>query len=72
MSDNDAAEAGTCGLCGQEMIRTAADCWHPHYVARVCPPEPSSDPFDAEGWRAFRLAGLDNGRPGREHFRPKP
>lgn len=64
------AEMGTCALCGQEMIRTGDDCWHPHTITKACPPEPSSVPWDAEGWAAFRAAGLDHGRPGREHFRP--
>ena len=69
---NEDAELGTCDLCGQKMIRTADDCWHPWNVAKACPPEPSSVPFDAEGWAAFRAAGLAGHRPGREHFRTLP
>jgi hypothetical protein len=63
-------ERGTCALCGQEMIRTEDDCWHPHAVAKVCPPEPSSEPYDLTGWVAFHDSGLRPGRPGREHFIP--
>lgn len=66
----NSGEAGTCRLCGQLMIRTDDDCWHPYSVAKACPPEPSSVPWDAEGWREFRAAGLATGRPGREHFVP--
>lgn len=62
------AEEGTCGLCGQVMIRTEDDCWHPYDVAKACPPEPpSSDPVAYSQWRA---AGNQSLRPGREHFVP--
>jgi hypothetical protein len=67
-----AGEIGSCNLCGQVMIRTEDDCWHPYYVAKACPPEPSSVPWDAEGWRKFSAAGLATLRPGREHFTPNP
>ena len=53
---------GTCALCGQEMLRTATDCWHPWDVAEACPPgDPTALP-----------AGTSSGRPGREHFIPAP
>lgn len=66
------AEAGTCDLCGQEMIRTVDDCWHPHTVAKACPPEPASGDWSDAGWPAFYAAGLMSFRPGREHFVPNP
>lgn len=63
-----AAEVGHCDLCGQELLRTAGDCWHPWNVSRACPPEPadSSSPEWADWWQA----GNRTGRPGREHWRP--
>jgi hypothetical protein len=64
-------EVGTCDLCGQEFLRTADDCWHPFYVEKACPPEPSSNPFDVDGWQEFFEKGLAPNRPGREHWRPK-
>lgn len=68
-----AVEVGTCGLCGQEMLRVLdpVDAWHPHTVERPCPDEPSTDPYDAEGWFKFVAAGTHTGRPGVEHFIPK-
>jgi hypothetical protein len=62
------AEQGTCDLCGQELLRDPAngDVWHPHTVAKACPPEPSLT--DPEAWQQFIRAGLRSGRPGREHF----
>lgn len=68
----DEAEVGTCDLCGQEMIRTPDDCWHPWDVPMPCPPEPgpmneSRENFDA--WQAFYASGMRTGRPGRHHFR---
>lgn len=64
------AEVGTCDLCGQEMVYTAEDndAWHPYYVERVCPPEPSSDLWDHDAWQAFFAKGWRPGRPGAEHF----
>lgn len=67
-SKTDEAEVGTCALCGQEMIRTADDCWHPWNVAKACPPEPSSADFAA--YSAWRAAGNESLRPGRQHFIP--
>ena len=72
MSATEVAEVGVCALCGQEMIRTADDCWHPSDVERACPPEPgrmteSRENFEA--WQRFYASGLRCGRPGREHFR---
>lgn len=68
----DGAEVGICDLCGQEMIRTADDCWHPWSVGTACPPEPgrmSESRENHEAWQAFYANGLRPGRPGREHFR---
>lgn len=70
MTCDDDAQSGRCDLCGQAMIRTIDDCWHPWNVPKACPEEPSSAPFDFEGWRKFRAAGLAMHRPGREHFIP--
>ena len=61
----DPVEVGVCALCGQELIRTADDCWHPWDVARACPPEPRG-PAALSDWYA---AGNRTGRPGREHWR---
>jgi len=66
------AELGTCDVCGQVLLRTADDCWHPWNVLRACPPEPSTVPWDIKGWLDFRAAGLSSHRPGREHFVPDP
>ena len=66
------AEVGTCALCGQEMIRTADDCWHPWDVKVACPPEPGPMMESKENslaWMDFYNKGLRPGRPGREHFR---
>lgn len=62
-------EVGTCDLCGQEMLRTADDCWHPYTVARACPPEPPGASPESTAWAN---AGNRTGRPGREHFVPLP
>lgn len=68
------ALVGTCALCGQVLILTADDCWHPWDVEKACPTEPldptMSTPESAAAWGAFRAAGLAPGRPGREHFIP--
>lgn len=56
------AEVGSCDLCGQEMVRTQDDCWHPYYVAAACPPEWPRPRYGVQ----FGTAG----RPGREHFVP--
>jgi hypothetical protein len=60
---HEAAEQGVCALCGQELIRTDDDCWHPHTVARPCPPEHFIDGMWRPEFGHFS-------RPGREHFRP--
>jgi hypothetical protein len=57
-------DVGTCDLCGQKLIRTATDCWHPWNVERACPPEFPLSPEHPNGI-AF---GDGYGRPGREHF----
>jgi hypothetical protein len=70
MSD---AEVGTCALCGQTMIRTDDDCWHPYNVKKACPPELQwrfpGDPDAVAAWQELRAKGIRPGRPGREHFR---
>lgn len=64
---DDGCEVGVCALCGQELIRTVDDCWHPYTVARACPPEP---PTGARGeWLRWKRAGNRSLRPGREHWR---
>lgn len=55
MSD---VEQGSCGLCGQCMLRTVSDCWHPWHVEKACPPE------DEYGFPMFGTPG----RPGGENF----
>lgn len=35
----DDVEVGTCEACGQTLLRTATDCWHPWTVRKACPPE---------------------------------
>lgn len=68
------AEVGSCDLCGQKMIRTADDCWHPWNVTVACPAQPEERlGATADGdrrWREFYAAGLRTGRPGRDHFLP--
>jgi len=64
-SPADDIESGTCDLCGQVLLLTADDCWHPWNVDRACPPEP---PGTSPEWRAWAMAGNRSGRPGREHF----
>ena len=59
-------EIGICDLCGQEMLKTADDAWHPWNVERECPPTPAMTDFD--GWREFNAKGLRIGRPGAQHF----
>lgn len=56
------AEQGTCALCGQEMIRTPDDAWHPWTVEKACPPEVRMNGMSLSEWGT-------PGRPGREHFR---
>lgn len=65
-----AAQVGTCALCGQQMIKDVdpVDAWHPYGVEFACPPEPSSTPYDVEGWQRFHDLGLRPGRPGLEYF----
>lgn len=57
-----ALDVGECDLCGQDLLRTSSDCWHPWTVERACPPEP---PLHA--WPP----GFRSGRPGRDHWRPR-
>lgn len=56
---------GICALCGQEMISTENDAWHPWDVEQACPPEIDEQGVTVPQWGGF-------GRPGREHFRPAP
>lgn len=65
-------ERGTCGLCGQVMLRLTdpEDVWHPADVEKACPPEPATEPYDAQGWFDFFNSGKRTGRPGAEHFIP--
>lgn len=68
VDEDEQAESGICDLCGQELIRTATDCWHPYTVERACPPEPGDDWSQETGWPAFYRQYRGPGRPGREHF----
>lgn len=61
-------EEGTCDLCGQYMIRTPDDCWHPYNVERACPPEPPG--LDHAAWSEWYREGNRPLRPGRQHFVP--
>jgi hypothetical protein len=66
-------EVGSCDLCGQEMLRTADDCWHPYNVAKACPPEPGPMMESRENWEAWQKFYADELhplRPGRRHFIP--
>lgn len=60
------AEVGHCKHCGQELIRTATDCWHPHSVPVICPPEVATEenPVIHVEW------GDGFGRPGRDAWLP--
>lgn len=57
------ALVGTCKACGQEMIQTEDDCWHPWNIETACPPEHHDQGFAVPEWGRF-------GRPGREYFIP--
>ena len=59
---------GVCALCGQVLIRTEDDCWHPWDVERACPPEPRGDGMAYGQWVS---SGNRTGRPGRQHWRPE-
>lgn len=62
--DKDWALLGTCKACGQELILTAADCWHPHSVERACPPEIDVGlGVNVPAWGGY-------GRPGPTYFIP--
>lgn len=58
---------GVCDLCGQELLLTDDDCWHPYTVLEACPPEPPS--ADVAAWQELHRAGHRTGRPGRQHWR---
>lgn len=59
----DPCEEGTCSRCGQTMLRTASDAWHPYTVKEACPPEIDKDGVTVPEWGGY-------GRPGREYFVP--
>lgn len=61
-------EVGTCALCGQIMVRTEDDCWHPYYVPIACPWEPS--PWDLRARNTWLATGHSTLRPGRQYFIP--
>lgn len=58
------AELGRCVECGQELVLTADDCWHPFTVKRACPPEV----WTGGVWRGV-VWGEGPGRPGRDKWR---
>ena len=60
---SDGAQVGACKACGQELILTEDDCWHPYNVERACPPEIDYQGFAKAQWGSF-------GRPGRQYFVP--
>lgn len=62
----NAVEVGACDLCGQELLRSINDCWHPWNVGTACPPEP---PSGTTAWIDWYQAGNRTGRPGPEHWR---
>lgn len=75
LTDLRSLERGTCGLCGQWMVRgsvlgSTADAWHPDTTdADACPVLPDA----RTDWNAYATAvnlGLRPGYPGLEHFRP--
>lgn len=57
------AQSGVCDLCGQELILTDDDCWHPFNVEKACPPETHEGGLVTTAFGTFF-------RPGREHWRP--
>lgn len=59
---SDGAQVGTCTSCGQQLILTPDDCWHPYNVAVACPPEIDT----GKGWPEPQWGRF--GRPGREYF----
>ena len=62
----DGCLVGTCVDCGQQLLLTEEDCWHPHNVDRACPPEPT----EILALMAWYEAGNRTLRPGREKWRP--
>lgn len=58
----DAACHGTCTVCGQELILTADDCWHPYTITTPCPPEHDVNGVPTIEW------GDGYGRPGRDKY----
>lgn len=73
LADLQNLEHGTCGLCGEFMVRGTVldaplDAWHPHdAAAAVCPvmPDPAKD---WAGYAALMNTGISPGHPGLEHF----
>lgn len=61
MTDEEALY-GTCKACGQMLIMTASDCWHPWNVEKTCPPEVDlGQGFPVPAWGGY-------GRPGVAYF----
>lgn len=55
---------GTCRACGQELLLTDNDCWHPYNVEKACPPEIDfGQGFGVPAWGGY-------GRPGVAYFIP--
>lgn len=59
-------KVGVCNMCGQELLLSEDDCWHPHTIATPCPPEALRKFYGENAWRDFRP-----GRPGRERWMPQ-
>jgi hypothetical protein len=46
------------------------ETFHPEGIETPCPPEPSRDPYDWEGWLRWTGSGQQPGRPGDHCFIP--
>lgn len=66
------AEVGTCSACGQELILTDDDCWHPWSVENACPPERRVGGTGGVGGAVVIDWGDGFGRPGRDKFVSTP
>lgn len=61
MSD-DGFYTGTCKACGQVLLVSPNDCWHPYNVEKACPPEiDMGQGIKVPAWGGY-------GRPGLNYF----
>lgn len=63
---SDELKVGVCSECGQKLLLTADDCWHPYTVERACPPNILVNGVQRPAW------GEGFGRPGRDKWQEKP